>query len=167
MTEKISIIIPAYNASATIDRCLTSLLNQNIRETYQIIVLNDGSTDNTLTKLEKYKNDKRVTIINKLNTGASDTRNQGLKLVKSEYVTFVDADDYVETDYLESLLKQYVKNNCDLSIVGYYKEDDNKEIRFQGAGEKKNLTQEEALHDIFISTGFEGYLGNKFLNYPL
>ena len=161
MTEKISIIIPAYNASATIDRCLTSLLNQNIRETYQIIVLNDGSTDNTLTKLEKYKNDKRVTIINKLNTGASDTRNQGLKLVKSEYVTFVDADDYVETDYLESLLKQYVKNNCDLSIVGYYKEDDNKEIRFQGAGEKKNLTQEEALHDIFISTGFEGYLWNK------
>lgn len=161
MNEKVSIIIPAYNAAATIDRCLKSLLNQSTKETYRIIVLNDGSTDNTLDKLAKYAGNSKIEIVNKNNTGASATRNQGLKLAKSEYVTFVDADDYVENDYLESLLRQYSFQKCDLSIIGYCKEDENKEVRFKSLGEKSVLNRERALHDILISTGFEGYLWNK------
>ncbi|HIS89068.1 glycosyltransferase [Limosilactobacillus reuteri] len=161
MEEKINIIIPAFNAINTIDRCLYSLLNQTTEEKYRIIVLNDGSTDGTLNKLLEYKDDNRVEVVNKSNTGASDTRNRGLELANSEYVTFIDADDYVEKDYLELLLDQYKKQQCDLSIVGYCKEEKNGIVRFKGLGTKQNLSREEALHDIFISTGYEGYLWNK------
>ena len=161
MNEKVSVIIPAYNAEATIDRCLKSLLNQNTQDKYRIIVLNDGSTDSTLSRLAKYADNNKIDVINKKNTGASDTRNQGLNLVKSKYVTFVDADDYVEPDYLESLLRQYSNRKCDLSIIGYCKEDMDKTVRFKGLGNKKILNRERALHDILISTGYEGYLWNK------
>jgi glycosyltransferase involved in cell wall biosynthesis len=161
-SKSISIIIAAYNAAKTIDRCLQSLLNQVKVNDYKIIVVNDGSTDNTLEHLSKYKLDSSIYILDKENTGASDSRNHGLKLVDTDFVTFVDADDYVDNDYLYTMLKQYEDNiNCDLAICGYQKENVDGSLIMLCEGKKTILNQQQAYHDLFISYNFEGYLVNK------
>lgn len=165
--KKIDIIIPAYNAAQTINKCIDSLLDQTIQQDYQIIVINDGSRDETLKKLAKYSDNDKVKIVNKANTGASNTRNKGIELADSKYITFVDADDYVNEDYLESLYTQYEQSSCDLAITGYVKEDNNGEIRFNGLGHQQMMDRPTALHDIFISMGFEGYLWNKLFRLSL
>lgn len=160
--DSISVIIAAYNAEDTIDKCLVSILKQKNVDHYQIIIVNDGSTDNTLERLSKYRSNTKVSIINKKNTGASDSRNVALKQVNTDFVTFVDADDYVADDYLDTLLNQYFQlPDCDLAICGYQKELANGQITMIGNGEKAILNQEEAFHNIFISYNFEGYLVNK------
>lgn len=162
INDSISVIITAYNAEKTIDKCMISLLNQVNINYYKIIIVNDGSIDNTLNCLKKYKSNSNVMVIDKKNTGASDSRNVALKLVSTDYVTFVDADDYVETDYLYTLAKQYIYNpDCELAICGYQKELANGKITMTSKGKKMILNQGKAFHDIFISYNFEGYLVNK------
>ncbi len=160
--ESVAVIIAAYNAEKTIDKCIASLLNQVKVKNYQIIIVNDGSTDATLDRLNRYRSDSKVNIINKNNTGASDSRNEALKQVTTDFVTFVDADDYVEKDYLYTLIKQYKEHpECDLTICGYQKEQVDGAVTMIGQGQRSILNQEQAFHDIFISYNFEGYLVNK------
>jgi glycosyltransferase involved in cell wall biosynthesis len=111
MKPIVSIIIPAYNASKTIDRCLESLLNQTLKG-IEIIVINDCSKDNTLEILKSYK-DKIVLLDNKENLGPSGSRNRGLKKAQGKYIGFVDADDYVELDAYENLTNE-MKDDIDL-----------------------------------------------------
>lgn len=162
MNNSISIIVTAYNAEQTIDRCIDSLLKQTGVKDYQIIIINDGSSDKTLEHLAKYKEDPKVKVIDKENTGASDSRNVGLRLVDTKYVTFTDADDYVDDTYLSTMLTQYSEvPQCDLAICGYQKENVDGQVTMIGTGKKGILSQKQALHDILISYGFEGYLVNK------
>lgn len=162
MNNSISIIVTAYNAEQTIDRCIDSLLKQTDVKDYQIIIINDGSSDKTLEHLAKYKEDPKVKVIDKENTGASDSRNVGLRLVDTKYVTFTDADDYVDDTYLSTMLTQYSEvPQCDLAICGYQKENVDGQVTMIGTGKKGILPQKQALHDILISYGFEGYLVNK------
>ncbi|MBC8743172.1 glycosyltransferase family 2 protein [Lactobacillus sp. Marseille-P7033] len=163
MTDgSIAVIIAAYNAEKTIDKCIASLLNQVKVTNYQVIIVNDGSTDATLDRLNRYRFDSKINVINKNNTGASDSRNEALKQVTTDFVTFVDADDYVEKDYLYTLIKQYKDNpECELVICGYQKEQVDGAVTMIGQGKKSILNQEQAFHDIFISYNFEGYLVNK------
>lgn len=162
MNNSISIIVTAYNAEQTIDRCIDSLLKQTGVKDYQIIIINDGSSDKTLEHLAKYKEDPKVKVIDKENTGASDSRNVGLRLVDTKYVTFTDADDYVDDAYLSTMLTQYSEvPQCDLAICGYQKENVDGQVTMIGTGKKGILSQKQALHDILISYGFEGYLVNK------
>lgn len=158
----ISIIVSAYNAEDTIDRCLSSILSQRTEQRYNVIVVNDGSTDRTMDHLQTFNNDPRIRIINKSNTGASDSRNVALRQVDSTFVTFVDSDDYVDPDYLKTLSDQYENNpNLGLAISGYQKEEQNGKFIMKAQGMSGPLTQEEALKSIFASYGFEGYLVNK------
>ena len=99
----ISIIVPTYNAEMYIDRLINSITNQ-ISDCVEIIVVNDGSTDNTKKILSKYKNHKQVKIINKNNTGVSSTRNVGLKNATGKYVMFADSDDYYKENTLIKLI---------------------------------------------------------------
>ena len=122
MKTDITIIIPTYNAEHTIKKCVESLLKQVGNFSYQIIILDDGSSDGTLARLEKYQDNQLVEIVAKQNTGASATRNVGIEMAEmdSEYLIFVDADDFVEADYLKLLFDQFKDNsNCDLAICGY------------------------------------------------
>ena len=90
----ISIIIPVYNAECYIRRCIESVLSQTYKE-IQVILINDGSTDNTLSILEEYSiSDSRIQLINKDNSGVSKTRNIGIDISDGEYIGFVDAADY-------------------------------------------------------------------------
>ncbi len=112
----ISVIIPMYNAEKTIDRMLTSILNQTYRN-LEIIIINDGSIDNSLAMIQEYqKNDDRIKIYSIKNSGVSHARNQGLKRATGDYIQFVDADDDLELNYFEKMSKMIEDNNCDVAI---------------------------------------------------
>lgn len=114
---KISVIIPAYNAEKTIVKCLDSIINQTYKN-LEIIVINDASTDNTLSIINKYKNDIKI-INNKENKGIGYSRNTGVKNATGDYISFIDSDDYIETNMYEKLINE-IKDN-DLIIFNYNK----------------------------------------------
>lgn len=116
--KKVSIIIPVYNGAKTIDRCLSSLLNQTY-ENMEILIINDGSKDETDSILKTYK-DKRITYISKENSGAGDTRNYGLEQATGNYIMFLDIDDYIEPNCVETMVSAIEKDDCDVVITNYY-----------------------------------------------
>ena len=123
----ISVIIPVYNVEAYLEECIESLRNQSLKE-IEMIFINDGSRDNSLSILEKYKKiDKRIKIINQTNSGPSNARNRGLQIAKGEYISFIDSDDWIERSLLEDTLKQIRIDNSDIVFFGllYEDEDDN------------------------------------------
>lgn len=111
---KVSIIVPAYNTEKYIKKCLTSLINQTYKN-IEIIVVNDGSTDNTKEIVENFAhNDDRIKLFNIKNGGLSNARNFGLKNSSSEYIIFIDSDDYISPKYVELMLNYALENNLDL-----------------------------------------------------
>ena len=116
---KVSVIVPAYNAEKTIKRCLDSIMNQTFDD-YEVIVINDGSTDNTKDLLDMYK-DPRLHIINKKNGGIGAARNDGIKASCGDYITFVDSDDYVDKKILESFYNFATKNSLEVVTSSYKK----------------------------------------------
>lgn len=118
MVKKIiSIIVPVYNAENTIDKCVLSILEQSY-ENFELILINDGSSDSSLSVIEKYNSDSRVRIIDKENEGASQTRNRGIRESKGEYLLFIDSDDYIDKDYVECLYKEIEQSKFDMIISG-------------------------------------------------
>lgn len=110
---KISIIVAAYNVEKYICRCLNSLVNQTL-DNIEIIVVNDGSTDDTLNKIKEFVQDHRVKIIDKKNGGLIEARKSGLNVTTGEYVQFVDGDDWLRQDACEILYKKAVAENLDI-----------------------------------------------------
>lgn len=119
----VSVIVPVYNAEQTITKCLTSILNQTFTD-YEILLLDDGSTDNSLSLLNHYgEMHRNITVISKKNSGASDTRNQGIALAKGAYLVFIDSDDYIDSDYVETLVSEIEREELDMVISGIRKVD--------------------------------------------
>lgn len=117
MKTTISIIIPVYNAEKTISRCLDSLVHQTYKD-LQIIIIDDGSTDASFSICQKYQeNDKRIDLLHQPNAGQSAARNLGMDHAKGEYISFVDADDYVKTDTYEKVINSI--KNADALFFGY------------------------------------------------
>lgn len=116
MNLLVSIIIPVYNVETYLERCLDSVLSQTY-ENYEVIIVNDGSTDDSLTICKKYleKSDK-ITLYNQVNQGVSVTRNVGLSKAKGEIICFIDADDFVSDIYIETLYINMMNENADISI---------------------------------------------------
>jgi len=112
----ISIIVPFYNSSGYLDRCLKSLVTQTYSE-FEIICVDDGSTDGTLSLLKVWeKKDKRIIVRTQKNSGLSAARNLGIKLSTGDFITFVDSDDYVAVKYLEHLVAG-ISIGADISMV--------------------------------------------------
>ena len=109
---KISIIIPVYNAEKYINECIDSILKNSNESLYQIeiIIINDGSTDYTLEKLEKYKKNNFIHTYTTKNQGVSAARNYGIKLAKGEWITFIDADDKVTEGFIDLSINELNKN---------------------------------------------------------
>lgn len=126
-TGMISVIVPVYNAQRVLERCISSIVNQTYRN-LQIILVNDGSTDNSGKICQKYKADSRIVVINKKNGGASSARNEGLKAATGEFLMFVDADDYIEAKMIELLAKAQKKQNAEVVFCGYCKHIKGKKI---------------------------------------
>lgn len=117
MKPIVSIVIPVFNGEAFIKNCITSVINQTIRE-LQVIVVDDGSKDNTLQILRTLESeDDRIEVIHQDNAGVSAARNVGLQAVQSEWVLFVDADDTIMPDYCASMLVAVDSLNVDVVIA--------------------------------------------------
>lgn len=101
---EISIIVPIYNAEKYIDKCIQSILHQSFQD-FELILVDDGSIDSSYVICKSYENtDKRIHIIRKKNEGVSSARNCGLEIATGNYIAFVDSDDYIATDYIQTLV---------------------------------------------------------------
>ena len=122
--KKISVIVPVYNAEKYLKECLDSLINQTLKE-IEIICVNDGSTDNSLTILNEYRRrDARVKVMTKKNGGQGCARNCALKCVSGKYIVFVDSDDYLSLDALDNLYSTAEKYGLDMLSYGGINFDD-------------------------------------------
>ena len=102
---KLSIVIPVYNVEKYVSECLDSCLEQNVDITdYEIIIVNDGSTDNSANLINLYAKQSNIIIINQENLGLSAARNAGIKIAKGEYIWIVDSDDWIEPGILIRIL---------------------------------------------------------------
>lgn len=123
--SKVSIIVPVYNTASKLEKCLESLVNQTMQDT-EVVIVNDGSTDNSEEIIMRYK-DKYPALIKyykKENTGVSDTRNYGIEVAKSEYIMYIDSDDYIDIHTLEKL-NNYIEKGIEVIKYKLQKVDEN------------------------------------------
>lgn len=114
----ISVIVPVYNVEKHIKRCVESIIKQNYNN-IEILLIDDGSVDNCPQICDDYaKRDKRIKVFHKNNGGLSDARNYGLKHANGEYVIFIDSDDSVKENYVESLYNVIIDDSSDIAICG-------------------------------------------------
>lgn len=111
----VSVIVPIYNAQQYLSACIESILGQSYTD-FELILVNDGSTDGSLSVCEQYRaKDTRVIVLNKVNGGSASAKNEGLKIAKGEFVEFVDADDTIDKTYLENMMSG-VDDTVDLCV---------------------------------------------------
>lgn len=124
--SKVSIVIPIYNAAEYLPMCLSSIANQTYKD-WEVVAVNDGSTDGSESILQAFaRQDTRFHIFTIPHSGQATARNEGLRQTQTEFVTFVDADDYIDADYLEQLLASI--DTLDLCQCGYRRVKPNGEI---------------------------------------
>ncbi|MGF7118943.1 glycosyltransferase [Methanobacterium oryzae] len=144
---RVSIIIPTFNVEMYLRECLDSVIAQTLND-IEIICVNDGSTDGSLSILEEYKKkDSRIKIISKPNSGYGHTMNVGIDAATGEYIGIVEPDDHVKLDMYETLYNEAVKNDVDLIKADSY--------RFEGTGKKpkfrRNLTNDQSYYNRIIN----------------
>lgn len=128
---KLSVVIPVYNVEKYLPKCVDSVINQTLSD-IEIILVNDGSIDNSGEICEKYaKSDKRIKYICQENQGVATARKKGMEYVTSEYVTFIDSDDWVSESFFEELYNNI--NDCDILLTDCYRVQDDKIITIKNA----------------------------------
>jgi glycosyltransferase involved in cell wall biosynthesis len=137
----ISVIIPVYNVEPYLKKCLDSVINQEFKD-YEVIIINDGSTDHSLDIIEEYaKKYDFIKMYSKENTGLSDTRNFGIKKAKGKYLAFLDADDYYDSKALKIMYEKLIKEDLDIVVCNYNKTyDDNKCVPYVSNFNYSNTT---------------------------
>ncbi len=127
MKPKISVIIPIYNCEKYLNRLIDSILSQSYAN-FELILINDGSKDNSGEIIKKYQ-DKRIKILDKENTGVSDSRNKGLEIATGELICFLDSDDYISSNYFETIISYFEKYpKIELLNFGFYSETENDKL---------------------------------------
>lgn len=170
----ITIIIPNYNNAKTIERCLNSILDQ-INELIEVIVIDDGSTDNSLAILNKYRKD--ITIISQANCGVGEARNRGIKEAKGKYIWFVDADDEILPSALnDAFLKQLQQKDIDVYLFGLIKVSNSKKCKLVNAdfdvlshrelgGRYRKIFSENLVKPVWNKVYLKQFLENKGLRF--
>ncbi|MGO3387902.1 glycosyltransferase family 2 protein [Latilactobacillus sakei] len=148
---KVSIIIPVYNGESYIQDTLQNVIKQTYKE-IEIIIVDDGSKDQSYNKLLAIsKNDSRIKLFHKSNGGMSSARNYGLKQVTSEYVTFIDSDDYISIDYIATLINPFlVGDSVEISVVGYQRIFDYNPNKFTNVKDISLLNSTEGLNECLL-----------------
>lgn len=156
----LSIIVPVYNTQLYLSRCIDSLLHDE-HKFYEVILVNDGSTDGSAAILDSYVlKDPRIRVIHKVNGGSSSARNAGLSASLGEYVGFIDSDDYVSPAYVAEFYEAIKFNQPDIIIGGRYS-DINGEIKTEYNLEQGFLSINEVLNRILIRDNSDGSVCDK------
>lgn len=123
-----SVIIPIYNSEKYISKTIDSVLSQDYTR-FELILIDDGSSDNSYNIINEYlKIDDRITYVKKTNSGASETRNYGLKYAKGSYIFFLDSDDLIAKNTLSTVAKNLYKKEFDIIVFGFDNFDDNNHV---------------------------------------
>ncbi|PKM96276.1 MAG: hypothetical protein CVU84_00750 [Firmicutes bacterium HGW-Firmicutes-1] len=161
---KVSIVVPVYNTSKYLEKCINSIINQTLQE-IQIILVNDGSTDHSLSVCRKYaKQDHRIIVIDKPNGGSSSARNAGLEVATGEYIGFVDSDDWIELEMYENMYQQMSEIQADICMCNYKVDTNNKSIPIALGIEQNLLQGEEIIYNIIINMISTSDLNSKSEN---
>jgi glycosyltransferase involved in cell wall biosynthesis len=152
----ISVIIPVYNVEDYLHKCLDSIISQTY-ENLEIIVVNDGSTDNSAQICEEYaKKDSRIKLLHKENGGLSSARNAGLDIADGEYIGFVDSDDFIEKNMYERMLNALKEYSANLVICSYFSD---REIKYPC--EKSMLADVDFVFKLYLKDYIQAYACNK------
>lgn len=117
----VSVIVPIYNAASYLNQCIESIINQSYKN-LEILLIDDGSTDTSLKTCQEFmEKDSRIKIFQYKNQGIGATRNLGIDIASGDYIIFVDADDYIESDCIMNLYDTLIKTQSDIAIGNFYK----------------------------------------------
>ncbi len=155
MKDLISIIVPIYNVEKYLNKCIESIVNQTY-ENIEIILIDDGSNDNSGIICDEYaKKDNRIIVVHKENGGVSSARNKGLKIAKGEWISFVDADDWIEQIFCQTLLNKVTQEQADIALCGYNRITDNRIEKINANNQEVFLNSNEYLvKSLNPQTGF-------------
>lgn len=155
MEELITIVVPVYKVEKYIDKCINSILKQTYKN-LEIILVDDGSPDTCGEICDNYaKQDARIKVIHKENGGLSDARNAGIDIAKGKYISFIDSDDYIDSEYIELLYKTIIKDETDMAISAHKVIYDNGTILEKATGEESILSSKEVLKRILYDDGID------------
>lgn len=156
----VSAIIPVYNSEKYIKKCIDSLINQTLKN-IEIILINDGSSDDSLRILRQYeKRDERIVVIDQKNNGPSSARNKGIDIAKGEYISFIDSDDWVDETMFEEMYNSAKENNSDVVICDMKLVNKNEEIYITGLNYPIRNLSERVMKEII----FRELLSNSQFN---
>ena len=155
MKMKVSIIIPVYNVEAYLDRCLKSIVNQTY-ENLEIIIVDDGSPDKCPFICDSWQlKDDRIIVIHKENGGLSSARNTGLDIATGDYICFVDSDDYISLDMIETMLDAALTYSVDVVTCGRIRVANSTEEEMYSLPKGKLFTGEKAIKELFCGGAIE------------
>lgn len=160
----ISIIVPIYNVQQYLSKCIESIFAQSFRD-IEIILVDDGSTDECPQMCDEFaKQDCRIRVIHKKNGGLSDARNAGMKVAQGEWIYFLDSDDWMHPEALQTLYDFAKENNCDVVQGGlYYAYEDHLLYRQPSRKELKQcvLDNEDAMHQLVVNDRVKNFAWGK------
>lgn len=143
----LAIIVAAYNVESYVGKCIENVLKQKTRYTYQVIVVDDGSTDGTGTVLDAYRDNEKIKVIHGENCGAGGARNKGLEVAAAKYITFLDADDLLADNAIENLLNSAYEHDADIVEGAYaFMSPDGSHIEKKVAHKGKEVKNTEELY---------------------
>ena len=160
--ELISVIVPIYKVEAYLDKCVQSIVNQSYRN-LEIILVNDGSPDNCGAMCEAWAaKDGRIKVIHKENGGLSDARNAGLAIATGELISFIDSDDWIEPEFLQTLYDALVAQNAQIAECAIHLVDEEgKILRSRGPAKCESIGKIEALRRLVMEDGVYQTVWNK------
>lgn len=167
---EVSVIVPIYNAENYLDFCLSSLVAQDFDKPYEILLVNDGSTDNSGKIAENYaRRYDKIRVFNCENRGVSAARNTALSHAKGRYIAFADSDDYVEPSYISVLYALIEENNADISCCNFstVKEGDRKNHAYKFFHKAGVFASDKMLKSLLIDIGMRSYSWGKLFRREL
>lgn len=151
----VSVIVPVYNAEKFLGECISSVTAQTCRD-IEIILVDDGSADRSRTICDRAaEGDRRIRVIHQDNRGPSAARNAGIDAARGEWLMFVDADDTITPDAVETLLKTAVETDCDIATASIFRGTDPKSIRRQAKEATVVVTSDTAIRKLLYQDGFD------------
>lgn len=167
--SKVSIVVPIYNVQKYLSKCLQSLVDQTFKD-IEIICVNDGSTDQSDKIIEKFVKlyPNRIIHLEKENGGLGDARNAGINIAKGEYITFIDSDDWVEPEMIESMYNNAKKYNSDIVCCGLRRiDEDGKILSNEQINLKKEYSPKEAMVTLAPAAWNKLYRMSLFTDYNI